>query len=429
MSRAISIKKPIGAAGRALRILALLALVALATPAGAALGFGANFSHTTIDEGKAGLEIYLSAFNTGAASDVDVYLVARTPSGDFYSFRNGDWVRGIAPWLAGFALPADFSLVGSRVTVLPALGAGLYTLYTGLARPGTLDLLYLGEAPFLVVRGGSKGVRLGSLRLSTFNTTGLAGVGTYSEVRGRFIGSDGTLDATRRVLDGIEPALDRCVFNERPLNPFDGAGDLQLMTLDVGPSLLVQAMSDGVIVGKVSLYQSLFEEALGLFEYETSTGTELPAVSVDPALYYTFSAPGGSQLSGFRATVHGVGSLRLSHPTFYDHPGWDVADDLDMRWNGNRGIGEVVVRAHAENHTLHCSVDCRFVDDGVGEIPAFLLQKLWNCGRQSYQAVGGSLMVSRQRYQFFDTLRDELDYGVVSIRSADRLAGYWLGDQ
>ena len=226
MSGAISIKKPIGAAGRALRILALLALVALATPAGAALGFGANFSHTTIDEGKAGLEIYLSAFNTGAAGDVDVYLVARTPSGDFYSFRNGDWVRGIAPWLAGFALPADFSLVGSRVTVLPALGAGLYTLYTGLARPGTLDLLYLGEAPFLVVRGGSKGVRLGSLRLSTFNTTGLAGVGTYSEVRGRFIGSDGTLDATRRVLDGIEPALDRCVFNERPLNPFDGAGDL-----------------------------------------------------------------------------------------------------------------------------------------------------------------------------------------------------------
>ena len=65
----------------------------------------------------------------------------------------------------------------------------------------------------------------------------------------------------------------------------------------------------------------------------------------------------------------------------------------------------------------------------MGEIPAFLLQKLWNCGRQSYQAVGGSLMVSRQRYQFFDTLRDELDYGVVSIRSADRLAGYWLGDQ
>lgn len=411
----------------ALSALAVAVAAAASAPAQAELAIAPLLSKTSIDAGKPGLEISVSAFNSGAAATVDVYLAVQAPNGDFYSFRGSDWVPGIKPWFNGIQLSRNFSYPPTRVAVLPGLGAGQYTVYTAFARPGTLDLLHLSQGSFLVA-SSSGGIRFGALTLSEYQTASPAAgggrkVASEVEAAGTFVKSNKSLEFTREVLDGAEPPLGQCVLNKISGNIFALPGGLQYQTLDVGDAITLKAAAGGATVGSIDLVKDPDLVAFGQNIYGLPAGVTLPAGTVSGNLQYTFAAAGGSQLAGFSASAAGLDALQLTSPALATFDSISSSSGLPLAWNGNRGIGEVFVSISGSNFATPfpdtCSLDCRFADNGQASVPAAKLQQLKACVAEGRFGAPGQVefSISRNRYQFFNTNRNELGFGVLLLEA------------
>lgn len=401
---------------------------AVAAAAQAELAIAPGLSKTSIDANEAGLAIYVSGFNDGAPVTVDVYLAVQLPNGSFYSFRGRDWSPGIKPWLADVSLPRNFSYPSTLAVKLPGLGAGRYTVYTAFARPGTLDLLHVSQAPFIVA-GATGGIRFGALTLTDYTTydPGTGGQRRASgeaEAGGAFISSNKSLEFTRGTLEGYEPALGQCVLNKLSGNPFALPGGLQYQTLDVGDAITLQATERGAVKGSINLVKDPDLAAFGQNVYGLPSGATLPNPTIKKEYQYAFSAPGGSQLGAFTATAAGMDRVRLDTPkpaTFNDI---NSSADLNVDWDSGRGIGEVFVSISGVNAVVpfpdSCSLDCRFVDDGAASVPSAQLRQLRSCiSEGSFPGAGRSVdfTIERNRYQFFNTVRNELGFGVVVLDS------------
>ena len=97
-----------------------------------------------LDTVKGGaLQIDISASNAESSEQVDVYLVAKTADGRFYSFPG--WSPGLRPWLQRVELSAPFNYARQMVTRIAAMPVKKATFYAALTKPGTLDILALDE--------------------------------------------------------------------------------------------------------------------------------------------------------------------------------------------------------------------------------------------------------------------------------------------
>ena len=423
-------------------LLALCIGIALALPARAELAISPSVKNQAIEAGQAGQVVYVTAFNSGSAVKADVYYVIQAPGGSFYSWRNSGWQPGLTPWFRGVNLPASFSYPNTPVTTLPALGGGLYTVYAAFARPGTLDLLQLGETQFFVSgRAGGGGTHIGAVFLSETRTVrpGVP-VETSTEAGATFIRSNKSLEQTRQLLNGPEPGTDSCVFSEVSGNLFSPPSGFEITTEDIGEAITMSAARRGRTEGSIKLPRDLDVAAQGYTIYGLPRGVKLPAGVVSRERLYTFSAPGGAQLSGFSASIQGIDPLVLVNPDLTRLRSIRTSTDLPLAWNGNRGVGNVV--ASLVSTTLSfppkvCTVSCLFRDDGNGSVPAALLKQLKSCAGEGgggfpdipglpdlpdlppgLGGLGGSTVsfsMNRHKMQFFNTQRNELQFGMLLL--------------
>src|SRR5262249_31814174 len=97
---------------------------------------------TTFHQGDS--HVLSASATSPSAIVVDVYVVVRTPSGQFFSLVGANVLApGLIPFVETLALPAGFNFPTAPIfsMTLPALPTGAYTWLAGFTVPGTLTLV------------------------------------------------------------------------------------------------------------------------------------------------------------------------------------------------------------------------------------------------------------------------------------------------
>jgi hypothetical protein len=395
-----------------LAALSLLPILGAATVSSADTEIGVFVSDTLITAGEESPQVSVSGFNTDAPVALDVHVGLIAPNGTIYEYSN--WNTNLQPWLPNFTIPQGFSIPPTPLfqagAVPGGLTPGIWLAAAALTVPGTLEIVDLEFAPFNVASDSAAGSTFGALSLSRLQTFG----GVEVDAGGLFAQSTADLGSLVEGIEGEQPNLEQCVFNEIELDfGFIGIG---IQTLDAGAALSVSSAATGAL----ALPQDPDAAALGFFVYAAQE-------PVDPSNYqggagYRFQGTGGSQLGPFTTPeVVAPPPLDLIQPPLSPSASHPADTDLELAWSGNNGVGEVEVELSGTNFLSFDSstlfqVLCRFSDDGEGVIPSALLTQLRDSLTGGFLPIPTtpSLSVLRQEYTLFDLPGG---YGIAGIDS------------
>jgi hypothetical protein len=398
----------------AARLTALLVLpfLGIASGASADTEIGVFVSDTLITAGEEAPQVSVSGFNTDPPVTVDVHLGLIAPNGTIYEYPN--WNTSLQPWLSNFTLPEGFTFPPTPVfqagAVPGGLTPGIWQAAAALTVPGTLQIVDLTLTPFNVATDAAAGSVFGALSLSRQQTFD----GAEVDAGGLFAQSTTDLDELVQGIEGEQPGLEQCLFNEIALDfGFIGIG---IQTLDAGTALSVSSAATGAL----ALPQDPDAASLGFFVYAAQEPVD--SSNYQGGAGYRFQGTGGAQIGPFTTPeVVAPPPLDLTQPPLSATASHPAATDLELAWSGNNGVGEVEVELSGtkivsfDSSTLY-QIRCRFSDDGQALVPSSLLTQLKN------SLAGGILpfpttpvlSVSRQAYALFDIAGG---YGVASIDS------------
>ena len=393
-------------AGRWLSCLVVGTLGALSSPM-ADTGIGVFTDSDFYFKGQNVPKVWVSGFNTSEPIAVDVHIGLVSPSGTVYEYPN--WNTNLTPWLRGFRLPEGFRFPATEVFAANGIPGGLtlgiWRAAAALTVPGTLNVIALETAPFSVLDPKARAQLLGNVSLDHRQTT----FGADMEASGLFIEGSGDLESLFALVGSTsdQPPLEQCELGQISADVMDL---FSLPTLDGGQSLTVSGNQQSV-----NLPRDPDFAMFGLIAYVTPDG-QPPTSFYQPGNTYRFQGSGGADIGPFTVSLAAPMPLVLSQPALSDPAGHDASNDLVLKWNGNNGVGNVLVDLWgAETVTLdaftQAYISCRFADDGHAVISAALLTQLLDLqpnGRVD-------LEVYRFAYTLFDTESRDLDLGEASI--------------
>ncbi len=354
------------------------------------------FSKNTIYEDGEIPQLWLSGFNNGAAPRlVDIHFGLIAPDGAVYEYP--DWNRRFTPWLRSLSLPANFEFPATPIVDVDQLpGAnkeGTWYVAAALTEPGTLKFLSVAVQPFSVIEQVDNDTRYGFVNLLKLSgdETGTAATGLFWKPA-----------VTPNLLESL-PSLGSPVteFEQCSYQNVAFVGGEPGDFLNIGRQLNLRG-SNGL-----TTTVSIDRDITNNFYFSV-----LSRSFVTDGTNYTFSSNGGDDLSAFSVTTTAPETLILSDPTGGDH---SVSSDLDLKWNGNNGQGEVVAQLTGEGSSGSLAIACRFSDDGEATVPAELLAQLRSDLASTNDGV--PLVVFRANTTPFNTAEAELATGAFSIAS------------
>jgi hypothetical protein len=375
-------------------------------------------------QGQGNPQILVSATNGAAPVVGDVHVGVVAPDGTIYEYPN--WNTNLQPWLPSYTIPANLNLPATLIVELPAgIPPGIWTAYAAITEPGTLNFISLDLAPFNLIPAGSTGTAYGALTLSYHQTPS----GVDVDTSGVFAQTDSELVNLIQGFEGQQPPLETCVFNQTALN-LTSIPNITVLSLDAGESIL---LSNASTAASVSLIKDQDALSFGYIFYQAPEGQPGNAFYQGEATY-TFNVPGGPNLSAANVSLTAPLPLMLTQPVLTMSAMHNAATDMVLAWNGNSGIGEVEASLSGVDFSNVYSIDCRFSDDGSASIPAALITQLRDALASGTGSIPGlppgielppglnlgataSLDVSRVNYTMFNTVSQELAFGIATIDS------------
>ena len=384
-----------------------------------------SVENSYLSENEVGQKVYISATST-ENRNVDVYLGLVSPNGDIRTFPSLS--VALTPWLAGISLPAGFSFPVTEIfdasAVPGGLTPGLWQAAIALADAGTNNFFLVELAPFQVIgtAAANDGISYGMLSLSRMESPEGA---VTTDGSALFASYAGGLDDFDGVLGGYSDQLEmgQCVLSEYSYDAPDDIPTIQFTSLDAGQPLTL----------------SLDGRSANL-ERQENYGTIVYSADLDNTFYQTgqamFQGSGGSQIGPFSTSLHVPHSMSLSAPL--NMTSHNASSDLEVRWSGGTGTGEVSATLSGGTMTGTVDIECRFADDGHGIIPGALISqmksKLETGGSSNFDIPGlgdipdfgnppvfesssVTLDVERSTYSVFNTQNSELDFGFVSVQT------------
>lgn len=324
----------------------------------------------TFTPGGATPVLSVTAQNSGPMVFQDVHLGVISPDGMIYEFP--DWNQSLQPWLPNFGIPANLDLPNTVITNLDSfpggLTSGIWQAFFVLTDPGTLDINDIQLVGFNVVSADDSGSSYGIVSIGRTQTNS----GLEVTAGGVFYQANTSFPDLIGQIQGQTPGIDQCVFNEL-FNDLSAIGAINIITLDAGQQSLNNGIStiqlDKKAESSFIIYEADPDPSLSYFDNGTS---------------FTFTGTGGPGAGAFSVGVPTTKPFNLISPP----PGVDLtinsSQNLVLTWeNNNFGTGEVTADLagaaidfeNPQNSKVY-SINCRFVDDGEGVIPADLLSQL-----------------------------------------------------
>ena len=344
-----------------LTLASLLFLIPTSTVFASDVGIGIFLSKLVYTREQS-IDFSISAFNqTASDKTVDVHIGIISADGTIYEYP--DWNTQLTPWLASFSIPANFKLPATAIDNLNTFPGGVhpgaYQFAVALTSPGTLNLLSFTTTPFKV-GNTNNGIISGGVSLahgesaSSLTAPFISAVAGFVEVPANEVAN------LENIVDAITVNIEQCQLDKVP--------DSLDSNLDVGSSLLISSEQNE----KVSLTRKIKSD--GNVNYGISpTPSQNYYVS---GQNYTASSTQSSDVGPFNISAIAPNSIIVTEPDLATVESINSQQDLNLRWLGNNGIGEITVTLQLDAIDESYVITCRFADDGEAIIPSSLLTKL-----------------------------------------------------
>lgn len=337
------------------------------------------------------------------------------------------------PWLKNFHIPTNFEFPVTEITSLENFHEdfrpGVWKAAVALTEPGTLNIAAFDSTSCGVVANNRHhNTRYGSVffghthsGINQFRSSSqyaIAGAHfTEVDLSTFDINEQLSLIETNSITSGSFqlPKLNQCVFNV--IDPSDTTiddpelpGQLQIQSLDAG---------DISITGSGQLIQIEKRQFNDFISYSSGL--------LDGNLYgskevYTVEGSGGPDVSSFQVSLAASPKWNLQSPSL-EATAINTDQDLQLIWDGNGGLGEVLVSLSGIGNPGVYLIQCLFADDGNGSIESGLLKQLKEnlnentSGGITIPSKAGLVLSGRSNYEFFNTADNDLDFGIFLITS------------
>jgi hypothetical protein len=298
------------------------------------------------------------------------------PDGTIYEYP--DWNTQLRPWLPSFSVPASFQLsttsLGPIYGLPDGLTTGVYRVAAALTRPGTLEIVAFTATPYYVssyeVPSLIAGITMSRFPIGTPDDLDPSAVGSFSS------GGPEALEFIKNARN-VLPSIDQCSF----------LPDANVIAV---PEILITSHADA---GESLTLSSEAGAAITLTKFGGFYGdfADSPASFYREGATYTLTIPGGADLGPGTASVVAPTQIVVTQPDF-SQPALNSAEDLQLAWVGNGGVGEIAVDVVGGISPQSSLVCCRFADDGSAAIPSTILGQLRNV-----LAVGSAVSVLLSR--------------------------------
>ncbi len=352
-------------------------------------------------------KIFVSGVNQELESRiVDIHVGLIDPSGRIYEYP--DWNTSFSPWLPLFKLPSGFEFSAAPVTDAAnfpsGIVPGLWHAGVALTKPGTLELLSVQTVPFTVLLE-KNGVE------SKFARVLLTLENDRVTLQGGFLSLSGIFDKAVSLIVGPQVEIEQCSLGKfnvdvRSFNP-----EVNAKFLDAGSNFIVTANS--------GIEQRLIKnDPVAFMNYGTNPNPNPnpPVEFYQAGETYTLTSLGGADLGSINVSVIAPHPVEVFQPNLADPLVINSEENLALLWNGNDGIGEVIVTILGLNLTTDSyMVKCRFADDGSAFVPATLLKQLK--GFTNLGIFPPELNIERTAVAQYRTPDERLDYGFFEVRA------------
>jgi hypothetical protein len=348
-------------------------------------------------------KIFVSGVNQDLESRiVDIHVGLIDPSGRIYEYP--DWNTSFSPWLPLFKLPSGFEFsatpVADAANFPSGIAPGLWHAGVALTIPGTLELLSVQTVPFTVLLEkngvGSKFARV-LLTLENDSVT----------LQGGFLSLSSIFDEAVSLIVGPQVEIEQCSLGKFNVDVRSFKPEVNAKFLDAG--------SDFIVTTNSGVEQRLIKnDPVAFMNYFTDPNPPVEFYQADET--YTLTSLGGADSGSINASVIAPHPVEVSQPNLADPLVINSEENLALLWNGNDGIGEVIVTILGPNLTTDSyMIKCRFADDGSAFVPATLLKQLK--GFTNLGIFPPELNIERMAVVQYRTLDDRLDYGFFKIRA------------
>ena len=351
-------------------------------------------------------KIFVSGVNRELESRiVDVHVGLIDPSGKIYEYP--DWNTILSPLYPSVELPAGFEFPVTLLANAPGFPAefmpGLWHAGVALTIPGSFEIISSQIVPFSMffsTEGIERKFGKVLLKLEDDNVT----------LQGGFLSLSGIFSDTVAFIDGPQTEIEQCSMGIIGFNILSFEPDINARFLDAGSNFFVTANS--------GVEQKLTKSDPKAFTNYSTTAPNLPFEFYQTGETYTLTSQGGADIGSFRASVIAPRPIVVMN---YPNPAEPLVinsnQNLELQWNGNDGIGEVIVTLLVPSFTSDTYIiKCRFADDGIASVPSNLLNQLDKIVNPK-NFLPPQVSISRTATAQYRTAEEKLDYGYFEIRA------------
>lgn len=180
----------------------------------------------------------ITAQNSSSAIVQDVHIGVISPTGVIYEYPT--WNTALQPWLPSFTIPANFQLGNTVITSLNGVPGGLtpgiWQAYFALTTPGTIDINELQLIGLNVVDNAGNGTAGNGSRFGIVSINRVENVtDTSISASAIFYEANTSFPNLEAALQGQNPVIDECIFNELSSDPINNnTNDFSITSLDAG---------------------------------------------------------------------------------------------------------------------------------------------------------------------------------------------------
>ena len=315
----------------------------------------------------------------------------------------------------------DATSISSFATLPEGNQSGTWEVIAALTRPGTLDVISLSRQSFKrleSVASSSNDTRHGAFNLFQIDATPeistvLLYGGFWFESDAPDFGRNIAFFFPNNAFSGV--SIDSCAYFDSIPNIYTrrDAEGFPAITLDAGVVQLSSSANAGVFsMGRSSAFGGLHYMQIG----RAVDGTKVVSFdSFEAGKAYTIKGAGGADIGSFSSTAIAPEKLVLSSHLGAGLISHIADNDLNLTWAGGNGQGKVTftIIGEGEGRQLGAVINCQFVDDGSGVIPASNLVKMKDFMGDRLDSL--KIVISRNSSVSINTSNNTLEYGVFNI--------------
>lgn len=365
-------------------------------------------------------KIFVSAVNRDIESQtVDVHVGLIDPNDRIFEYP--DWNSSLSPWLPLLELAASFEFPATFITDTAnfpgGITPGLWLAGVALTKPGTFEFISVETVPFSILpvvdQVDRKFAQIALILDNDMRRLENGKVIMKVTLNAGFLSVSGNFTNAIAFIVGPQAEIEQCSL---------GVFKFDVPTLNLEPEInatFLDAGSELFVTANSGAQQKLVNIApRGFSNYATQPEPPIEFYQVGET--YTINSLGGADIGSFNASAKAPQLIIVSQPNIASPFIINPEQNLNLQWNGNDGIGEVIVTLLAPNllgtDNNSYMIKCRFADDGVATVPTALLKQLKDLTNPGIIFLP-EFSIKRAITSQYRTSDKALDYGFFEIQT------------